>query len=136
MITINEEDRERLGQHLTGWNKLNELFVLDALSLEDLERMVIMELTGPARMNIIHKLVGRLYSRMRNETLESINLWRSLKNISKVNWENGASQTDICSTSSPVPHDVASQIGLPLLPTDGSASLSSKRKVRNPRTSR
>lgn len=58
-IEILEKDAARLSSHLTGWNKLNEIFLL-GLNEPDLRRMVVLELMGARRQSIISRLLGRL----------------------------------------------------------------------------
>lgn len=58
-VEILEKDAARLSSHLTGWNKLNEIFLL-GLNEPDLRRMVVLELMGAHRRSILSRLLGRL----------------------------------------------------------------------------
>jgi hypothetical protein len=58
-VEILEKDAARLKVHLTGWNRLNEIFLV-GLNEPDLRRMVVLELMGARRKAILSRLLGRL----------------------------------------------------------------------------
>ena len=58
-VEILEKDAARLTGHLTGWNRLNEIFLV-GLNEPDLRRMVVLELMGARRISILSRLLGRL----------------------------------------------------------------------------
>jgi hypothetical protein len=58
-VVLPGNDRERLAPHLSGWNKLNGLF-LKGVSDPDLKRLVVLELMGRRREEIIRRLLMRL----------------------------------------------------------------------------
>jgi hypothetical protein len=58
-VDLDSKDFDRLKNHLTGWNKLNEILLL-GINEPDLRRLVIMELLGSQRMVIVNRLLGRL----------------------------------------------------------------------------
>lgn len=58
-VEILEKDAASLKPHLTGWNKLNEIFLV-GLNAHDLRRMVVLELMGGQRRSILSRLLGRL----------------------------------------------------------------------------
>lgn len=135
-MKITEKDRLRLAQHLTGWNKLNELFVLNGITVEDLRMMIVIEATGCKRKGILTKLVSRLYSTLRKQTLESIDqCLLPLKNTLKPRLASGAKPTASSTTSSQALPDVASRIELPSLQVVELASLSSNARAANRRPS-
>lgn len=69
--TLTKRDIKRLEGHVLSARKLNEVLVMDSVSLNDLQRMALIEASKPKpRQVILKKLIGRIYSRARNETLE------------------------------------------------------------------
>tara|TARA_R110000868_G_scaffold11798_5_gene57586 strand:+ start:4301 stop:4570 length:270 start_codon:yes stop_codon:yes gene_type:complete len=70
-VELSEKDASRLKVHLTGWNKLNEVFLL-GLNEPDLRRMVVMELMDDHRRSIISRLLGRLAKMQRQKYLQKI----------------------------------------------------------------
>ena len=65
-VEILEKDAARLKSHLTGWNKLNEIFLL-GLNEPDLRRMAVLELMGSQRRAILTRLLGRLAKMQRQK---------------------------------------------------------------------
>jgi hypothetical protein len=59
IVPMGDTTAQTLQDSMTGWNRLNELFLL-GVSEDDLKRMVILELMGPKRASIINRLLGRL----------------------------------------------------------------------------
>jgi hypothetical protein len=70
-VEILEKDAASLKPHLTGWNKLNEIFLV-GLNAPDLRRMVVLELMGSQRRVIIARLLGRLAKLERQKYLARI----------------------------------------------------------------
>ncbi len=58
-ITITDKDAERLKQYLTGWNKLVQVLIA-GVNKPDIQRLIILELMGKRRPQIIDKLLVRL----------------------------------------------------------------------------
>lgn len=71
-VELTTKDVERLKVHLTGWNKLNEMFLL-GVNAPDLQRLVVIELMGAARRVILTRLLGRLMRLERQEYMAKIN---------------------------------------------------------------
>ena len=70
-VEILEKDAASLKPHLTGWNKLNEIFLV-GLNAPDLRRMVVLELMGGQRRAILSRLLGRLAKLERQKYLTRI----------------------------------------------------------------
>ena len=70
-VEILEKDAASLKPHLTGWNKLNEIFLV-GLNAHDLRRMVVLELMGGQRRSILSRLLGRLAKLERQKYLARI----------------------------------------------------------------
>lgn len=130
--------------HLTGWNKLNEVFKLDLLSVKDLEAMLRIELHSHARPELLRRLIARLHSAHRKELTKDINQW--LKNhgkgiiVSKKIWRKrsvfGARKMDTTGESS-YPHPTEeSQTGSLSLQQAELDFSSSNARGRNQRTCR
>lgn len=70
-VTVAPRDVKRLSPHLASTGALNEMLVLDVVSTDDLQRMLVMESTGGyardghARYSVVRKLVARILSRER-----------------------------------------------------------------------
>lgn len=72
---ITKKDRERLQHHLVSYNHLNELFVLNPdFPLDDLKRLVLLELEGNKRQAIFQKLVGRIMGHERRGILTRLEM--------------------------------------------------------------
>jgi hypothetical protein len=71
--TLSAKDVERLAPHLSGWNRLSEMLVLDTVSNDDLKRLILLEtkMTSP-RKRVIQKLLARLLSRARHDLTTTI----------------------------------------------------------------
>ena len=132
-MKITSKDRARLSQHLTGWNHLNELFVMDAITPDDLCKMIVIESQENQRKRILTRLVGRLYSMLRKQTNQSINV--CLKSTLNRKSESGAVQTVSSGTNSPVLQSVEFLIELPLLQEVKLVSLKSNVRAANQRRS-
>lgn len=67
--TVRPRDVKRLEPHLSSSGKLNELLVLDSVTTEDLQRMLLIECNAGRprpRYVIVRKLVARILSRERD----------------------------------------------------------------------
>lgn len=71
-VELTDKDQERLKVHLVGWNHLNEILLLGSINEPDLMRLVILELAGSRRMDIINRLLGRLAKLQRRRLRERI----------------------------------------------------------------
>lgn len=58
-VEIDDKDVERLKVHLSGWNRLNEILLL-GINESDLRRLVIIELMGARRNEMLTRLLGRI----------------------------------------------------------------------------
>jgi hypothetical protein len=66
---VRPRDVKRLEPHLASSGKLNELIVLDSVTTEDLQRMLLIECNAVRprpRYVIVRKLVARILSRERD----------------------------------------------------------------------
>lgn len=71
---VRPRDVKRLEPHLASSGKLNELLVLDVVSTEDLQRMLLIERNASRprpRYIIIRKLVARILSRERERLIRA-----------------------------------------------------------------
>jgi hypothetical protein len=59
-VVVSDKDAERLAPYLGGWLTLNEFFIAESPTEEDLKRLVVMELMGDRREYLINKLLARL----------------------------------------------------------------------------
>lgn len=65
-VVLRPRDAKRLAPHLTSSGKLNELLVLDTITTEDLQRLLLIEAARKKpRYVIVRKLVARILSRER-----------------------------------------------------------------------
>ena len=71
VVEMDSKDAQRLGVHLSGWNRLNEIMLL-GINESDLRRLVILELMGAKRPTIIQRLLGRLAKTQRQKLDERI----------------------------------------------------------------
>ncbi len=65
---VRPRDLKRLGPHLASSGRLNEILVLDEVSTEDLQRMLLIEANADRprpRYVIVRKLVARIVARER-----------------------------------------------------------------------
>jgi hypothetical protein len=75
-VAVTPRDVKRLSPHLASTGALNVMLVLDVVSTDDLQRMLIMESTGNyardghARYSVVRKLVARILSRERTRMVE------------------------------------------------------------------
>lgn len=70
--TLRPRDAKRLEPHLASSGRLNEILVLDTISTEDLQRMLLIEAnaTHPRpRYVIVRKLVARIVARERDRMI-------------------------------------------------------------------
>lgn len=66
-VVVSEKDFERLSPHLGNWTRLNDLLLL-GVNESDLQRLVVIELQGSKRPQILGKLLAR-YGRARQVRL-------------------------------------------------------------------
>jgi hypothetical protein len=100
-VVVTNGDSVRLGPHLTNYNRLNEILILNNLPIEDVQKMILLELKGKSRQFILRKLVGRLKSKERKQLLH--NLASCLKNpSSNPEYSDGVKPITWPSTSSSV----------------------------------
>jgi len=71
-VLLTDKDAERLQVHLSNWRRLHEILLL-GVNIEDLRRLVILELTGNGRRFILARLLGRITKLQRQETMQRIN---------------------------------------------------------------
>ena len=65
---VTKADLKRLRPHLAGSNKLSEILLLDP-PMEDITKMIVIELTGARRRVILNRLVGRYHTKHRQMLL-------------------------------------------------------------------
>jgi hypothetical protein len=70
-VEISDKDKERLGVHASGWNRLNEILLL-GVNEADLQRLIIIELMGSRRLDIVTRLLGRLQKLQRKRIRDRI----------------------------------------------------------------
>lgn len=70
-VILSSKDAERLQIHLANWRVLHEIMLL-GVCLEDLKRLVILELAGHGRRPILVRLLGRIAKMQRKETMAKI----------------------------------------------------------------
>ena len=71
-VTLRPRDVKRLEPHLASSGRLNEVLVLDTITTEDLQRMLLIEAnaTRPRpRYVIVRKLVARIVARERDRMI-------------------------------------------------------------------
>lgn len=66
-VTLTEKDCERLRPHLAAWMKLHETLLL-GVNVPDLQRLILLELLGAKRRDILKRLIAR-YGQERNHLL-------------------------------------------------------------------
>ena len=75
-VEITDNDAKRLTPHLSGWNQLNEMFLL-GVSEQDLRRLVVLEVMKGQRITIINRLLSRIAkierARQSSRILKTIN---------------------------------------------------------------
>ena len=72
-ISMSSKDVTRLKVHLGGWNRLNEILLLGNVCSPDLRRLILLEVQGKGRPDILRKLATRLASTEQEELWEQIN---------------------------------------------------------------
>lgn len=70
-VVITDKDAERLAPFLTNWMKLHHFF-LKGTNIVDLRRLIVMELMGSQRKDILTRLSGRLATLQRKELQKRI----------------------------------------------------------------
>ena len=71
VVEISDKDAERLSVHLSGWNQLNEMFLL-GVNETDLRRLIVLELMKARRTSMLSRLLGRLAKAERQKFLRKI----------------------------------------------------------------
>lgn len=66
-VTLTEDDVARLGPHLKNYNHLNEILLLNELSIEDVQKMYLLEHKGRRRAPILRRLRGRITAKVRQQ---------------------------------------------------------------------
>ena len=94
---VTAKDRARLGPHLANYNLLNEILLLNNLSVEDVHILLELELQGKARRFVLYRLIGRIKSKERKQLIQCVN--QKLKQKS----ERGVLTTGSYFTSSSAP---------------------------------
>ncbi len=59
VVSVSSKDRERLSPHLVSSGRLNEMFLL-GVNEPDLCRLVVLELMGNQRRDILSRLLSRI----------------------------------------------------------------------------
>jgi len=59
-IRLTPADLVRLGSNLNSWSHLNELLVLDQFSLEDLKKLLTLEVVGKQRKQVLTNLTSKI----------------------------------------------------------------------------
>lgn len=59
-VQIHAADYVRLGPHLKSWEHLSALLVLNQFPLEDLQRLLVIELSMQCRQQVLTKLRSRI----------------------------------------------------------------------------
>ena len=72
-VSMSSKDATRLKAHLGGWNLLNEILLLGNVCSPDLRRLILLEVQGKGRPDILRKLATRLASTEQEELWEQIN---------------------------------------------------------------
>ena len=103
---ISDEDRLRLSPHISNYNRLNEILVLNGIAIEDIQKLILLELEGDQRPFILGKLVGRLKSKERNQLLTVIQ--SCVKAVSKRKSLDTPKVKGASATNGPVPPNEAS----------------------------
>lgn len=67
---VTSTDRKRLTPYLAGWTKLSP--ALKTMPVEDIQRCVLIEATGPRRKLILERLLARYNKSTRNRILQTI----------------------------------------------------------------
>lgn len=114
---ISAEDRKRLAPHLSNYNRLNEILVLNGIELSDIQKLILLELEGAQRPFILGKLIGRLKSKERNQLLTLVQ--SCVKAVSKHKSPATRKAVGASVTSGPVPPSAES-------PTASSSALQAR----------
>lgn len=71
-ITLTVGDRVRLGSQLSTWAHLNEMFLLNQFTIEDTKKLLVLELDGACRKQVLTKLRSRLKTKESNHVQQLI----------------------------------------------------------------
>ena len=79
-VNVSVADQKRLMPHLSGWNHLNEILLLNgAISTDDLRKLVVLELAGARRTPVLRRLVTKLGTRSTQELWQLVETCASAK---------------------------------------------------------
>lgn len=117
---LTDADRARLGPHISNYNRLNEILVLNGIPISDIQKLILLELEGAQRPFILKKLVGRLKSKERKELLNIIAT--CVKAVSKPKSPVTRNRKGVSRTSSRRRRNAASPIESSSPPTEKSSS--------------
>lgn len=109
-LRLTKLDARRLNPHIQNYNLLNEILLLNSLTIEDVQRMVVLELGGKGRQFVLKRLVGRLKTKERQELLNNIHQCQQNR-ILNSGYVDGAKPMTSSSTNSPVRVAKASPTG-------------------------
>jgi len=71
-VQLTDEDAERLSHYINSWATLNEFFKSDVCRNADLDRLVLLELNGRGREQILDRLLQRRSSKQRSLEMSEI----------------------------------------------------------------
>lgn len=72
-----KQDRTRLAVHLASWGHLNSLLILNVFSLEELYKLLLYELLGARRQQVLLKLQSRIITHQRKHLNNIVHVLRS-----------------------------------------------------------
>jgi hypothetical protein len=61
-VKVSQADSDRLAPYLSGWPVLAKWFYSPKVNEPDLQRLIVIELSGQARLSILERLASRLGS--------------------------------------------------------------------------
>ena len=73
-VTISDDDFKRLQPLLRSWTVLNEAFMMDVLTMDDLKKLMQMENMGSQREFIFRRLVTKYCSKQKDAILSRVGL--------------------------------------------------------------
>lgn len=133
IIPLTDEDRRRLEPHVANWNKFSEIGLLKTITKEDVLKCLQIELSGKRRKFMVHRLIARYCSLLRNELKDLLEPCLVSKNNSKPRSAGGVKTTGTSGTSSPHPLDEVSLTALRSLLTALSYSWNSSGRATSRR---
>jgi hypothetical protein len=72
-VVLIDKDAARLTPHLSSWRSLHEIMLL-GVNEPDLKRLVVLELLGQKRRQILQRLIGRISSIQTSRVIAKVNL--------------------------------------------------------------